>query len=534
MLKEHIARLNQTHLRVAFEKDPQRFARFSVQEGKLLYDYSKNLIDEPLLDALVDLAQKAKLDEKRTQLFEGFPYNSTEKRAAFHVALRDFSTRQLVVDGEGVREEINATRQRLYDYAENIRNGTQKGFTGQPFKNIVNIGIGGSDLGPVFVTQALKPYCAKHLKSYFISNVDPAHLADILEGLDPAETLFIIASKTFTTIETMTNAKAARAWLVQTLGEAAVATHFAAVSTNIALVEAFGISQAAIFGFKDWVGGRYSIWSSIALPVVIAIGEAHYNTFLQGAYAADRHFIERPLKQNIPVLMGLLAYLYRNGFNYGAQAILPYDQRLSRFPAYLQQLEMESNGKSVTHNGEAVKTHTGAIIWGEAGTNGQHAFYQLLHQGTQVIPCDFHLATTSHDNQSQHELLIANCLAQSEAMMKGRTREEAESLMLARGLRSEEAKRLAPHRAFAGNRPSSSFLYEKLDPYTLGLLIAFYEHKVFTQAVLLDINPFDQWGVELGKELAVALEAAVRGKSPPHESLDSSTKGLIAFCHKKA
>jgi glucose-6-phosphate isomerase len=409
-----------------------------------------------------------------------------------------------------------------------VRTGGLLGATGRPFTDVVNIGIGGSDLGPAMVTLALAPY-HDGPRVHFVSNVDGAHMADTLKTLDPATTLFIVASKTFTTQETMTNAQSARRWLVAALGEAAVGAHFCAVSTALDKVAAFGIGADRVFGFWDWVGGRYSVWSAIGLPVMLAVGPEHFRAFLDGGHAMDRHFRTAPLEHNLPVILGLLGVWYRCGLGLTTQAILPYDQRLARFAAHLQQVDMESNGKGVRRDGTPVGGPTGPVVFGEPGTNGQHAFYQLIHQGTDVIPCDFLIAAEPHEAMGDHHAkLIANCLAQSEALMRGKTETEARAELAAKGLSPEAIDALAPHKVFPGNRPSTTLVYRKLDPFTLGRLLALYEHKVFVQGILFDVNSFDQWGVELGKELAAELLPMVEGRADIPLTKDASTRGLLA------
>jgi glucose-6-phosphate isomerase len=446
------------------------------------------------------------------------------------MALRDFSGLPIRVDGHDIMADVLAERFKLLAFAEAVRDGTIHGVKGAPFSDVVNIGIGGSDLGPAMAARALSPYARPGLRTHFVSNVDGADIADTLAGLDLARTLFIISSKTFTTQETMTNAATARARVALALGESAVADHFAAVSTKLDLVQKFGIRPDRVFGFWDWVGGRYSLWSAIGLALAISIGARNFEEFLRGGHDVDRHFREAPLDANIPVLMALLGIWYRNVWGYGTHAVIPYDQRLARFPAYLQQLEMESNGKSVTRDGAPVALATAPVIWGEPGTNGQHAFFQMLHQGTDIVPIDFLVAAepTSADPR-HHALLFSNCLAQSEALMRGRTRAEAEALLRAQGLGQDEIRALAPHKVFAGNRPSSTFLYRSLTPRMLGRLVALYEHKVFVQSVIWDINAFDQWGVELGKEMCSALAPIVMDAAAPLDGLNQSTAGLVAW-----
>ncbi|WP_127143524.1 glucose-6-phosphate isomerase [Pelagibacterium montanilacus] len=530
-LEKHRSRLQGTNMRELFAHDPERFATYSARFGDILLDYSKNRIDSQSLKALFALAKAADVEGRRDAMWAGEPINRTEGRAVLHMALRHFGDEPVTVDGENVMPGVRDVLARMKGFSEAVRSGEVRGATGEAFTDVVNIGIGGSDLGPAMVTLALAPYTRQDLRAHYVSNVDGAHIADTLKGLDPARTLFIVASKTFTTDETMTNAGSGRAWLAEALGEDAVNAHFAAVSTNIEGCKAFGISEDRIFGFWDWVGGRYSVWSAIGLPVVIAVGFDSFEAFLRGAGEMDHHFRSTPLEKNLPVIMGLLGIWYRNTWGFATHAVLPYDQRLSRFAAYLQQQDMESNGKSVTLKGKDVPWDTGPIIWGEPGTNGQHAFYQLIHQGTSVIPCDFLVAATPHENLPPHHAkLVANCLAQSEALMLGKSQSEVEAELKAQGLADEEIAALVPHKVFPGNRPSNTIMYEKLDPATLGRLVALYEHKVFVQGTIWNINSYDQWGVELGKQLAKALLPKVEEQQPGDDH-DSSTTGLLAHFH---
>jgi glucose-6-phosphate isomerase len=516
-----------------FAADPRRFATMHVALDDLLFDYSKQRLTKAALAELVALAKAAGVAEKRDAMFRGDLINTTEHRAALHTALRNLSGGPVMVEGRDVMPEIKAEREKVAAFANDVREGRLRGALGQPMTDVVNIGIGGSDLGPAMATKALSPYAAPLLRSHFVSNVDGADIADTLRGLDPSRTLFIISSKTFTTQETMTNAASARAWIAGALGEAAVADHFAAVSTKLDKVAEFGIEGGRVFGFWDWVGGRYSIWSSIGLPLVIAIGPEQFEEFLAGGEDIDKHFRAAPMTENIPMLMGLISVWNRNILGHASQAVIPYDQRLSRFPAYLQQLQMESNGKSVTLDGAPAPDATGAVVWGEPGTNGQHAFFQLLHQGTEIVPTDFLVAAQpTNADAHHHDLLIANCLAQGEALMRGRTTAQAEAINRGFGLSPEEAARLAPHKTFSGSRPSSTFLYAKLTPRMLGRLIALYEHKVFVEAAIWGINPFDQWGVELGKELASRLAPIVSDVGADVSKLDASTAGLITHLRK--
>jgi glucose-6-phosphate isomerase len=519
-------------MREAFAADPKRFERFSATDGDLLLDWSKCAVDANTMAMLEKLADAADLAGRRAAMFEGKKINITENRAVLHTALRNLTGRSVVVDGQDTKADVIAVLDAMGAFADAIRSGTAAGATGKKITDIVNIGIGGSDLGPAMVTLALAPY-HDGPRAHYVSNVDGAHIHDTLKGLSAETTLFIIASKTFTTVETMTNAETARRWVEKALGKEAIGKHFAAVSTALDLVAKFGIEQDRVFGFWDWVGGRYSVWSAIGLPVMISIGPRNFRAFLDGAHEMDEHFRSAPMQENLPVLLGLIGWWHRVVCKYPARAVIPYDQRLSRLPAYLQQLDMESNGKSVTLDGTAVTTPTGPLVWGEPGTNGQHAFFQLLHQGTDFIPVEFLAAAIGHEPElkHQHDLLLANCLAQSEAFMKGRTLDEARTQMLAKGMKPADVDRIAPHRVFSGNRPSLTILYRKLDPRTLGRVIALYEHRVFVEGTLFNINSFDQWGVELGKELATGLLPVVEGKETAARR-DASTAGLVAHIHQ--
>ncbi len=518
-------------MRAAFAADPGRFARFSAGDGDLLLDWSKCAVDARTMELLGELAAAADVEGRRAAMFSGKHINVTEDRAVLHTALRNLDGKGLVVDGQDVQADVLSVLNAMSAFAEAIRSGKATGATGRKITDIVNIGIGGSDLGPAMATLALAPY-HDGPRAHYVSNIDGAHIHDTLKGLSAETTLFIIASKTFTTVETMTNAATARKWVEKALGAAAVGKHFAAVSTALDLVAKFGIGQDRVFGFWDWVGGRYSVWGAIGLPVMIAVGPSNFRAFLAGAHEMDEHFLNQPLQKNLPALLGLIGWWHRVICKYPARAVIPYDQRLSRLPAYLQQLDMESNGKSVTLESGKVTTPTGPLVWGEPGTNGQHAFFQLLHQGTDVIPIEFLAAAVGHEPQLKHhhDLLLANVLAQSEALMKGRTLEEARAQMLAKGMKEQDVDRIAPHRVFSGNRPSLTILYRKLDPRTLGRLIALYEHRVFVEGVLYDINSFDQWGVELGKELATQLLPVVEGKEEAGKR-DASTAGLVGHIH---
>ncbi|CAK7258969.1 MULTISPECIES: glucose-6-phosphate isomerase [unclassified Shinella] len=533
-LKSIVRDTNATDIRAAFAADPQRFSRYNATLGDLLFDYSKCAVNDAVLDGLEALARHADVEGKRDAMFSGAIINITEERAVLHTALRNRANTPVLVEGKDVMPDVNAVLDAMGAFADGIRSGALKGATGKKITDVVNIGIGGSDLGPVMATLALAPY-HDGPRLHFVSNIDGAHIADTLKLLSAETTLFIVASKTFTTIETMTNAATARRFIADALGEAAVGSHFCAVSTALDKVSAFGIEGNRVFGFWDWVGGRYSIWSAIGLPLMIAIGKENFAAFLAGGHAIDTHFREAPIRENIPMLLGLIGYYHRNVLGYPSRAILPYDQRLSRFPAYLQQLDMESNGKSVTMDSTPVEGQTGPVVWGEPGTNGQHAFYQLIHQGTAIIPAEFMIAANGHekDLRHQHQLLIANCLAQSEALMKGRTLAEAKAQLTSKGMDEAKADRIAPHRVFSGNRPSITMVYDSLTPFALGRLIALYEHRVFVEGALFNINSFDQWGVELGKELATGLLPVVEGKESA-AGHDSSTAGLVAALLKAA
>ncbi|MEM9286343.1 MAG: glucose-6-phosphate isomerase [Pseudomonadota bacterium] len=518
----------QAELRTLFARDPGRFERFSRQACGLFVDLSKTRVTDAVIDALFALAREAELEERRTSMFAGAPINTTEHRAVLHTALRDTRYGTYLVDGEDVMPLIETVRQRMKDYTEAVISGSIKGATGKPLTTVVNIGIGGSDLGPVMVTEALKPYHAQGRSVHFVSNVDGTHITEVLRQVDPETTLFCVASKTFTTQETMTNAASARDWfLAQGRGEADIAKHFVALSTNHDATSAFGIASENVFGFWDWVGGRYSLWSAIGLPIALTIGWDNFEALLDGAREMDRHFEDAPLADNLPVLLGLTGLWHRSFLGMSGLAVLPYDQYLHRLAAYLQQADMESNGKGRRHDGSAVGYPTGPILFGEPGTNGQHAFYQLIHQGTDVIPCEFIAAARSHNPLGDHhEKLLANVLAQPEALMVGVTEEEAEQALLDGGAAPGEAKRLAKHKAFPGNRPSVTILMDQVTPRTLGALIALYEHKIFVQGVVWGINSYDQFGVELGKVLAKPILAELKGEGTGEH--DSSTAGLIA------
>ncbi|MBK1871146.1 glucose-6-phosphate isomerase [Taklimakanibacter albus] len=527
-LMQHRAKKPLRDMRQVFNDDPLRFKHFSLSLNDLLLDWSKCAVTNETMKLLRELAVASDVTGKRDQMFAGELINTSEQRAVLHIALRNRSNRPIRVDGKDVMPEVNHVLTQMRDFATGVRSGAIATAGGKRITDVVNIGIGGSDLGPAMTVLALAPY-HDGPRLHFVSNVDGAHLADTLKTLDPARTLFLIASKTFTTIETMTNAHSARDWIVKHLGEMAVAKHFAAISTALDKVKAFGIGEERTFGFWDWVGGRYSVWSAIGLPLMIAIGPENFAHFLSGAHEMDEHFRITPIEQNLPITLGLIGVWHRNICAYATRAVIPYDQRLARLPAYLQQLDMESNGKGVERDGTPAETQTGPVVWGEPGTNGQHAFFQLIHQGTSVIPVEFLIGAQSHEPglPIHHDLLMANCLAQSEALMRGRTLAEAKSQVLAQGKSDAEATRLAPHRVFTGDRPSLTIAYRKLDPQTLGRLVALYEHRVFTEAAIWNINAFDQWGVELGKELATGLLPIVEGKEDA-SARDASTQGLVA------
>jgi len=512
-------------MRAAFAQDPDRFKRFSVSLDDLLFDYSKCAVDEVTMGLLAKLAEDCQLPARREAMFSGDHINLTEDRAVLHTALRNLSENPVLDQGHDVMPDIRAVLGAMAAFCSAVRSGEISGSNGKKFTDVVNIGIGGSDLGPAMACLALAPYCDGP-RTHFVSNIDGAHIADVLIGLDPSTTLIVVASKTFTTIETMTNAATARRWISETLGEDAVKGHFVAVSTALDKVAAFGVSQDRVFGFWDFVGGRYSIWSAIGLPLMLAIGADRFTRFLAGAHDLDVHFRNAPTLENLPVLLGLIGFYHRTVCNYPSRAVIPYDQRLARLPAYLQQLDMESNGKRVDLDGNTLQGPSGPIVWGEPGTNSQHAFFQLIHQGTDVIPVEFIVAAQGHEPglAHQHILLMANCLAQSEALMRGRTLDEARARTNPAGGDPD----LSQHRVFAGNRPSITMIHRQLTPYALGRLIALYEHRVFVEAQLYGINAFDQWGVELGKELATALLPIVQGKKSA-ENHDSSTAGLIAY-----
>jgi glucose-6-phosphate isomerase len=529
-LAKHQEEMAEVQMRELFDQDPQRFEKFSLKFDDILFDFSKNRITEKTLSLLMDLAQQASLSEKIEAMFNGQKINNTENRAVLHIALRNRSNQPILVDGKDVMPEVNRVLDKMRIFSEDVRSGMWRGYTGKAISDVVNIGIGGSDLGPKMVTQALEPYGKPGLQVHFVSNVDGTDIAEVLKPLNPETTLFLVASKTFTTQETMTNARSARKWFLEEATDIThVAKHFAALSTNTEAVAHFGINTDNMFEFWDWVGGRYSLWSAIGLSIAIYIGMDKFEALLSGAHKVDDYFRSAPFTENIPVLMAVLGIWYNNFFGAQTQAILPYDQYLSYFSMYFQQGDMESNGKSVTKPGERVDYSTGPIIWGQPGTNGQHAFYQLIHQGTKIIPCDFLAAAQSQNPLGEHHpILISNFLAQTEALMKGRTPDEARDELAAEGYSGDQLELLVAAKTFEGNRPTNSFLYRMLDPETLGALIAMYEHKIFTQGVIWNINSYDQMGVELGKHLAKAIFPELKGDELI-SSHDSSTNGLINY-----
>jgi len=527
-LAQHAESAKTWQMRDLFAADPDRFERYSDEAAGLFLDYSKNRLDGRTLELLMALARERGLEARRDAMFAGEKINNTENRAVLHTALRAPRGAELVVDGQEVNADIHAVLDRVKTFTDAVRSGEWLGHTGKPITDVVNIGIGGSDLGPKTVVLALRHYAHPRLRMHFVSNVDGHDMDAALARVDQETTLFIVASKTFTTAETMMNAQTARTWFVEKAPEEALARHFVAVSTNTEAIKTFGIDPANMFPFWDWVGGRYSVWSAIGLPVALAVGFGYFQDFLAGAHALDQHFCSAPLEQNLPVLLGLVGFWNRQFLDCASVSIAPYHQDLNRFPAYLQQLDMESNGKRVTRDGQPVDTPTCPAIWGECGTNGQHAYFQLLHQGTDVTPMDFIAALRpAHEMDHHHTALLANCFAQSEAFMKGKTADEVRADLQAQGLAADEIERLAPHKTFPGNRPSNTILMERLTPSTLGALIALYEHKTFVQGVIWDVNSFDQWGVELGKVLAKKIEAELAGEPAPGQH-DSSTNGLIA------
>ncbi|XP_017773587.1 PREDICTED: glucose-6-phosphate isomerase [Nicrophorus vespilloides] len=536
-LKEYFkSNLDNLKLKDLFAKDPQRFQKFSIKidtpnDGDILVDYSKNWADDELMAKLFRLAKERKLESARSAMFAGEKINFTEDRAVLHVALRNRSGKPVIVNGKNVMPDVDAVLTHMKEFTNSILSGHWKGFSGKQITDVVNIGIGGSDLGPLMVTEALKSY-NKGLKMHFVSNIDGTHLAEVLMKVDPSSVLFIIASKTFTTQETITNATSAKKWFLEyAKNPAAVAKHFVALSTNEVKVKEFGIDPANMFGFWDWVGGRYSLWSAIGLSICLSLGYDNFQQLLEGAHFMDNHFQTAPLEKNIPVILALLGVWYSNMCGAETHALLPYDQYMHRFAAYFQQGDMESNGKYVTRSGQVVDYSTGPIVWGEPGTNGQHAFYQLIHQGTRLIPADFIATVQSHNPINggiHHNILLANFLAQTEALMMGKTEEVAKLELEKSGMDADSIKKILPHKVFKGNKPTNSIVVKKMTPFVLGALIAMYEHKIFTQGIIWDINSYDQWGVELGKQLAKVIEPELNDNKPV-STHDSSTNGLINF-----
>ncbi len=527
-LEDHHRKMKDVHMKDLFASDPERFNKFHVQFKDILVDYSKNRITDETLKLLLELAEEVGVKKAVEDMFTGEKINETENRAVLHVALRNRKNSPIYVDAQNVMTQVNAVLQKMAGFAEKIRSGDWKGYTGNRITDIVNIGIGGSDLGPVMVTEALRPYADKELAVHFVSNIDGTHITETLKKLNPATTLFLIASKTFTTRETMTNAFSARDWFLKQAGDSAhVARHFVALSTNVTKVEEFGIDKDNMFEFWDWVGGRYSLWSAIGLSIACYIGFDNFTDLLEGAHDMDGHFLETPFDKNIPAILALIGIWYNNFFGAATEVILPYDQYMHRFPAYFQQGNMESNGKSATRDGKRVNYQTGPVIWGEPGTNGQHAFYQLIHQGTKFIPADFLAPAVSHNPLGEHHnILLSNFFAQTEALMNGKTEEEVVAELEKADKTDLEIEKLAPHKIFEGNRPTNSILFKKLTPRVLGSLIAMYEHKIFVQGVIWNIFSFDQWGVELGKQLANNIQPEIEGDERVN-SHDSSTNGLI-------
>jgi glucose-6-phosphate isomerase len=526
-LEEHYRAMQGVHMRDLFAAEPRRFQRFSLRFDDVLLDYSKNRITEETLRLLLELAREAELERWRERMFSGDKINNTEGRAVLHVALRNTLDRPIFVDGQDVMPEVVRVREQMRGFSDAVRSGDWRGQTGERITDVVNIGIGGSDLGPVMVTEALKPCQQPGLGVHFVSNVDATHIAETLKRLRPETTLFIVASKTFTTQETLANALTARGWLVGALGEAAVARHFVALSTNEPAVSAFGIDPANMFAFWDWVGGRFSLWSAIGLSIAVAIGMDRFDELLAGGRAMDEHFRTAPLDANMPVLLALIGIWNSDFLGAETYAVLPYDQYLHRLPAYLQQADMESNGKYVTRDGKRVDYKTGPVLFGEPGTNGQHSFYQLIHQSTRLVPCDFIAPARSHNPIGEHHaILLSNFFAQTEALMRGKTEAEVSRELESQGLSGEPLEALVPHKVFDGNRPTNSILVREIDPHTLGMLIALYEHKIFTQGVIWGVDSFDQWGVELGKQLAKVILPELQNDAVI-SSHDVSTNGLI-------
>ena len=529
-LEQHYQQIKDTHMRDWFEQDAQRFEHFNVQLNDILLDYSKNRINATTMNLLIKLAEQADVQGCRDRMFAGAHINTTENRAVLHSALRNRSSQPVMVDGRDVMPDVRRVLDKMRYFSTRVRNGQWRGYNGERIKSVINIGIGGSDLGPQVVCESMKPFAQRGLKAYFVSNADATHLVETLKLVEPESTLFVIASKTFTTQETMLNAHSARQWFMNLVGdEKAIAQHFVAVSTNVSACTEFGISADNVFEFWDWVGGRYSLWSAVGLTIALYLGMDHFEDLLQGAYEMDEHFKTAPLEKNMPVILAMLGIWYNNFFDAQSHAIMPYSQYLQRLPAYLQQLDMESNGKTIDRQGERVNYLTGPIIWGESGTNGQHAFFQLLHQGTKPVPADFLIpALSQHPLGLHHRVLFSNCLAQTRALMQGKKYSEAIDEMKSQGLSDKDIEAVLPHKVFEGNKPSNTIIFKKLNPKTLGSILAMYEHKVFVQGIVWNINSFDQWGVEYGKVLAgvIQKDLAQPGEVKEH---DASTNGLINY-----
>lgn len=534
-LQTHATHIKPTHLKNLFATDQERFGKFSIQLPHILFDYSKNLITEEIKAALLSLAEESGVESWRSKMFAGEHINATEDRAVMHVALRDTSGKPIVIDGVDARPAIQAELDRMRSLSERVRSGNWKGYTGKTMTDIVSIGIGGSNLGPLMVTEALSSYRDKHLKMHYVSNIDGTQIADVLAGVNPETTLFVISSKTFTTQETMANAKTAEAWFMAAAGaKSAIAKHFVAVSTNRKLVTAFGIAEENIFDMWDWVGGRFSLWSAIGLPIVLSLGYEAFVELLQGAYEMDQHFLSAPLGANAPVMLALIGIWNRNFLGYPAHALLPYDQCLHRFPAYMQQAEMESNGKSVNWAGEPIHYGSVPLVWGEVGINGQHAFYQMLHQGTDIIPADFiGSVKPTIPVEGHHDALMANFFAQTQALMMGIDADQVRRDLAAKGVSPQRIEEIVEHKVHPGNRPTNTLLLDKVDAKTLGSLIALYEHKIFVQGIIWRIHSFDQWGVELGKVLAAGIQPELALDNPVNPKHDASTRGLVEF-YKRA
>ena len=527
-LKKIKTEVKKTPLLELFNSNPKRFEDFSVSLDDMILDYSKIHLNKDALSKLFDLIKVCNVEEKRDAMYRGDKINITENRAVLHTALRNDVNKPIYVDGKNIMLDISQVLEKMKAFSTDIRKGKILSSTNEKFTDVINIGIGGSHLGPEMVAQSLTPY-QDGPNVHFVSNIDSSHLSDTLKNLNPSTTLIIVASKTFTTIETMTNANSAKKWLQETLGKEKANLHFAALSTALEKTKAFGIKEDRVFGFWDWVGGRYSIWSAIGLSVMIAIGAEDFELFLDGANEMDEHFKNSPIEENMPMILGLIGIWHRNICDYDTRALLPYDQRLRSFAMYVQQLDMESNGKRVSASGEELNVKTGPIVWGEPGTNSQHSFFQLLHQGTNIIPCEFFLGVNNHeeDMKIHNDLLIANCLAQSQALMNGRDIDEVVQILKKSGLNEDEITSLAPHKVFKGNRPSSTLIYKKLNPKTLGKIIALYEHRVFVEGAIWNIDSFDQWGVELGKELATKMLSHIQSDDSENENMDSSSLGLL-------